>query len=102
MEKKKLYRTEGADAKLAGVCGGVAEYFGIDPSIVRILWAVVVLFYGFGLLLYIVAALILPTKTEAMKVTTEYKKEEDTEVNTKDGTYVEAEKVEEDDPIKNK
>ena len=101
MEKKKLYRTEGADAKIAGVCGGVAEYFGIDPSIVRILWAVVVLFYGFGLLLYIVAALILPTKTEAMKVTTEYKKE-DTEVNTNDGTYVEAEKVEEDDPIKNK
>ncbi|MEG1241293.1 MAG: PspC domain-containing protein, partial [Oscillospiraceae bacterium] len=33
---KKLYRTEGPYAKLAGVCGGVAEYFGIDPTMVRL------------------------------------------------------------------
>ena len=102
MENKKLYRTEGADAKLAGVCGGVAEYFNIDPSIVRIIWVVVCLCYGVGLVLYIVAALILPTKSQALNPTVEVKKESETEVNTDDGTYVEAEKVEDDNPIDNK
>lgn len=36
MSQKKLYRTEGPDSKVFGVCGGIAEFFGIDPTIVRI------------------------------------------------------------------
>ena len=44
-EPKKLYRTEGKAAMLAGVCGGIAEYFGLDPSIVRLLWAALTLFW---------------------------------------------------------
>ena len=63
-EPKKLYRTEGKAAMLAGVCGGIAEYFGLDPSIVRLLWAALTLFWGVGLLLYIVAAVILPWKSD--------------------------------------
>ncbi len=61
---KKLYRTEGGAAMLCGVCGGIAEYFGIDPSIVRLIWAALVLFGGTGILLYIIAALILPKKSQ--------------------------------------
>ena len=61
---KRLYRTEGGAAMLCGVCGGIAEYFGIDPSIVRLVWAALILFGGTGILLYIIAAIILPKKSQ--------------------------------------
>ena len=57
--KKRLYKSS-TDKKLDGVCAGVAEYFGIDPTVIRLLWALAVLFAGCGLLAYIVAAIILP------------------------------------------
>ena len=63
MEKKKLYRTVGKDAKLFGVCGGVAEYFEIDPTIVRVATVVLTIFVGAGLLAYLVAALVMPKKS---------------------------------------
>ena len=63
-ETKKLYRVE-AGAKLAGVCGGIAEFFNIDPNILRLIWAVFTVFsVGTGLVLYLIAALILPRKSE--------------------------------------
>lgn len=49
---------------LCGVCGGLAEYLNIDPSIVRILWVILGLCCGAGLLAYIIAAIILPRKSE--------------------------------------
>lgn len=62
--KKRLYRTEGPDAKLCGVCGGIAEYFAIDPTLVRIAWAVLTLVsVGVGLLGYLVCAAIMPRKS---------------------------------------
>ena len=64
MSGKKLYRTEGPDAKLFGVCGGIAEFFGIDPTIVRIAAAVLVFFGGLSLWVYIVAALVMPKKSD--------------------------------------
>lgn len=63
-KKKRLYRTEGADAKLFGVCGGIAEYFDVDPTIVRVAWAVLIFAYGTGLLAYLVCALCMPKKSE--------------------------------------
>lgn len=62
-EPKKLYRVE-KGAMLAGVCGGIAEYFNLDPSIVRLLWAVLVCLGGTGIWLYIVAAIVLPRKSD--------------------------------------
>ena len=57
---KNIYRST-TNKKLLGVCGGVAEYFGIDATIIRLAWAVVTLFtVGFGVLAYILAALIIP------------------------------------------
>ena len=43
--KKRLYRSK-TDKKLCGVCAGVADYFGIDPTIVRVIWALLAFFYG--------------------------------------------------------
>jgi phage shock protein PspC (stress-responsive transcriptional regulator) len=55
---KKLYRSR-INKKLCGVCGGFAEYFEIDPTILRILLIIFVLCGGAGILAYIVAALIM-------------------------------------------
>ncbi len=60
---KKLYRTEGADAKFLGVCGGLAEYFGLDPTIVRVATVLLMFFAGLSLWAYIIAALIMPKKS---------------------------------------
>ncbi len=63
MDSKRLYRTEGSDAKVAGVCGGIAEYFGMDPTILRVVWAVLALVYGVGLLAYLICAIVIPKKS---------------------------------------
>lgn len=55
---RKLVKSQ--DRKLCGVCGGIAEYFGIDPTIVRLVWALTALFAGTGVLTYIIAALLMP------------------------------------------
>ena len=57
--KKKIYRST-TDKKLAGVCGGLAEYFGIDSTIIRLLWACCVVFAGFGIWIYVIAAFVIP------------------------------------------
>ncbi len=57
---KKLFRSN-TDKKLFGVCGGIAEYFNIDSTIVRLIWAVFAFFsLGTGLLVYLLAALVMP------------------------------------------
>lgn len=57
---RKLYLSD-KDRNIAGVCGGLAEYFGIDSTIVRILWALAVMVsYGTGFILYLVFWLIVP------------------------------------------
>ena len=60
--KKTLYKSR-KDRFLFGVCGGLAEYFGVDPTLVRILTAVLCT-TGTGLLLYIVAAVVMPEHVE--------------------------------------
>jgi phage shock protein C len=56
---KKLYRSR-TDRKLWGVCGGLAQYFNIDPTIVRILFIISLLFGTLGFWVYIIMALIVP------------------------------------------
>lgn len=60
---KRLYRS-GQDKQLGGVCGGIAEYFEIDPSLVRIGTIVLLLVAGTGLLAYLVAWLVIPLDTD--------------------------------------
>lgn len=61
--EKKLYRSKN-DKKLAGVCGGVAKFFGIDPTIIRLIWALVAICAGAGILAYIVCAFVIPEEPE--------------------------------------
>lgn len=56
---RKLYKSQ-TDKKIAGVCGGVAEYFGIDSTLVRLIWVACSVLFGSGLILYIITALIMP------------------------------------------
>lgn len=60
---KKLYRTEGRDAVICGVCGGIARYFNVDPTIVRVATVLLVAFAGLSLWVYIIAALIMPKES---------------------------------------
>jgi phage shock protein C len=59
--ERKLYRSS-TDRMIAGVCGGLAEYFGIDPTWVRIGAVVLILGAGCGLLIYIICAFVIPNK----------------------------------------
>lgn len=62
--EKKLYKIE-EGKKLDGVCGGLAEYLNVDPTLVRLVWALVTLCtVGVGLIGYIVCAVIMPKKSE--------------------------------------
>ncbi len=58
-ETRKLYRST-YDRKIAGVCGGIAEYFDINPTLVRLFFVLLVLGSRAGLLVYIVLAVFLP------------------------------------------
>ena len=49
-----------SDKKIAGVCSGIAEYLGVDPTVIRLVWALLVFGWGSGVLAYIVCALVLP------------------------------------------
>jgi phage shock protein C len=56
---KKLYRSR-KNKVLAGVCGGIAEYFNQDPTIIRILWVILGLGMGVGILAYVIAWVLIP------------------------------------------
>jgi phage shock protein C len=57
---RRLYRSR-IDRKMGGVCGGIGEYFGVDPVIVRLVWVgLTILSFGAGILLYVVALLVVP------------------------------------------
>lgn len=56
---EKLYRSK-TDRKIAGVCGGIGEYFNIDPVIIRLIFVAVCLAGGSGILAYIICAIVIP------------------------------------------
>lgn len=56
---KKLYRSR-VDRKIGGVCGGLGEYFGIDPTLVRLLFVLGLLFVGGALLIYLILLIVIP------------------------------------------
>lgn len=57
-EGKKLYRSE-RDKMILGVCGGIGEYLGIDPTLIRLVWALLACSMT-GIVLYLIAAVIIP------------------------------------------
>lgn len=62
-QPKKLYLVK-EGKKVCGLCNGIGEYFGIDPTIIRLAWLGFVFIGGTGLLAYFIGALIVPTKPE--------------------------------------
>lgn len=59
--QKKLYR-EKQGRKLLGVCMGIANYFDLDPTLIRLIWIISIFFFGGGILAYLFAALVLPER----------------------------------------
>ena len=59
--RNRLYRSK-QDRMIAGVCGGLGNYLGIDPTVVRLIWVLLVFGAGFGVLAYIICAIVIPEK----------------------------------------
>ena len=57
--EKRFYLSQ-TDKKIGGVCGGIAEYFNFDPTLVRIIAFIVIWFYGIGLLAYLITWIVAP------------------------------------------
>ena len=64
--EKKLYRSK-TDKKLAGVCKGFSNYLNIDVTLIRLIWALVCVFAGAGLLAYLVCALVIPMEPDCVE-----------------------------------
>ena len=60
--EKRLYRIP-QEGVIGGVCAGVAKYFAVDPTLVRLLWVILTLCWGAGLILYIIAWIIMPVQS---------------------------------------
>ncbi len=61
--EKKLYKVRQGRI-LAGVCGGIGQYFGVDPTLIRLAWVLVSCLGGAGLLAYIIAAIVIPEEPQ--------------------------------------
>lgn len=55
---KRIYRSR--QRAIAGVCGGIGKFFNIDPTIIRLIWALAAFLYGVGLLTYLICWLVIP------------------------------------------
>ena len=62
-QPKRLYRSR-SDRKIAGVCGGIAAYLGMDPVIPRIVWVVLALCVGTGIIAYLICWLVIPLEPQ--------------------------------------
>ncbi|MBR3738005.1 MAG: PspC domain-containing protein [Eubacterium sp.] len=63
MATKKLYKDQ-SNKMISGVCSGIAKYFDIDPTIVRLIWALAIIFAGTGILAYIICAIVIPDEPD--------------------------------------
>ena len=61
--KKRLYKSN-ENKMIDGVCGGIAEYFNMDPTLIRLGWVMVCALGGSGIIAYIIAAIIIPRKPQ--------------------------------------
>lgn len=59
---KKIYRSK--DKKIAGVCGGIGEFYNVDPTLVRLGWIVITILTGIvpGIVAYVIAAIVMPSR----------------------------------------
>jgi len=81
-QRRKLYRSE-KERLLAGVCGGLAEYFKLDPVLVRLIFVLLALFSGLGIIAYIVLWILAPRASSAESSSKEVVKENIDEMKEK-------------------
>lgn len=62
---KKLYKVE-QGKMISGVCAGIAAYFNVDPTLIRLAWVLFSLLGGSGILVYIICAIVMPKETDIM------------------------------------
>lgn len=79
VDNKRLYRSR-SDRQIAGVCGGIAEYLNVDPTLVRIAFVIGTLLGGPGLLLYIILAIVVPEEADLFYTPDKPKREQEYEV----------------------
>ena len=63
MNKKRLYKSS-RNKKICGVCGGIAEYLNMDPTVIRLITAIIALAWGSRIILYIIMAFVMPYDNE--------------------------------------
>ncbi len=76
---QRLYRSE-TDKIIGGVCGGLAEYFQVDPVIIRLIFVLLGIFHGIGVITYIVMLIIVPKKSDIRNNPTNFSPEEEPEI----------------------
>ena len=59
---KRLYRAARKDSIIGGVCAGIADYYHIDPTLIRLLWILFIFGFGTGILAYLIAWIIIPRR----------------------------------------
>lgn len=91
---KKLYRSR-KDSKIAGVCGGIAEYFNVDPTIIRLLAILTIFFGGGGIIAYIIAWIIIPLEPLEENSSSSNSRSGQNKTEKRDETTVDAEIIEE-------
>ena len=74
MRERRLRKS--ADQKVCGVCGGLGEYFGIDPTIIRVIYLILLFTTGIGILPYIILAIVMDDAPESEKTTSYSRPEE--------------------------
>lgn len=75
--KKELRRTVGSERRITGVCGGIAKFFSLDPTVIRVVFAILALCGSTGIILYIVLSLIIPEDDGLIRVDYEVKNNSD-------------------------
>jgi phage shock protein C len=91
---KKLYRSR-KDSKIAGVCGGIAEYFNVDPTIIRLLAILTIFFGGGGIIAYIIAWIVIPLEPLEENSSSSNSRSGQNKTEKRDETTVDAEIIEE-------
>jgi phage shock protein PspC (stress-responsive transcriptional regulator) len=66
---RRLFRSS-RNRKIAGICGGLGDYFDLDPTVFRVLWIILLIFFGTGILLYLILWIVIPREPESFHSTT--------------------------------
>ena len=85
-QQSRLYRSE-TNRIIGGVCGGLGEYFSIDPTLIRIIFVILTLFGGSGILIYLILWIVIPSETQLGPVSSDHIKQNVFEMKQRAKTF---------------